>query len=379
MGKNRFKKREKTSLEDRRKNIKETRNKENVAVKKTSSTYSVDQLLDKAEEFLDNFDYDLAQKFCQRALEVDRENIRALELTGSVLLELGDQESAEQCFLRSVEISPEEGHAKYMYLGQLNKGADAIKYFSKGIELMIQAQQKEAEIVGASNISEDKPVAPIDISNAYCSIAEIYMTDCCFDDSAESKCKENIESAISSDPNNAEAYQLKASYLLSLDQKQEGKEMINKSLSLWLPKAKCKEEELPDTEFDPVQIVPLSFESRINTCRILIEVEEYQSAVDVAEGLLDENDEDPQVWYLIGWANYLQGEDYKNNARFYLNKAHKVYKKNNYDDPDLYKHIEELLQELPPGYDDDDDDDGGLLHEQDLDAIHSSDEEDMEH
>ena len=31
-----------------------------------------------------------------------------------------------------------------------------------------------------------------------------------------------------------------------------------------------------------------------------------------------------KVWYMLGWINYLQGEDYKNNARFYLTKAKKV-------------------------------------------------------
>jgi hypothetical protein len=54
----------------------------------------------------------------------------------------------------------------------------------------------------------------------------------------------------------------------------------------------------------------------------------FQTAIDIAEGLLDENDEIPQVWYLIGWANYLMGEDFKGNARFYLNKCKKVKSEN---------------------------------------------------
>ena len=46
--------------------------------------------------------------------------------------------------------------------------------------------------------------------------------------------------------------------------------------------------------------------------------------MEVLELLLDQNDENPQVWYLLGWANFLHGEDYKENARFYLTKAKKV-------------------------------------------------------
>lgn len=50
----------------------------------------------------------------------------------------------------------------------------------------------------------------------------------------------------------------------------------------------------------------------------------YQTAVDVLEGLLDEDDEVPQVWYMIGWANYLQGPDYKENTRYYLQQCKQV-------------------------------------------------------
>ena len=49
-----------------------------------------------------------------------------------------------------------------------------------------------------------------------------------------------------------------------------------------------------------------------------------QEATDVLETLLDEDDEVPDVWYLLGWANYLHGKDYYNNARHYLAKAKEV-------------------------------------------------------
>ena len=38
---------------------------------------------------MDEYKYELAQKFCERALEMDADNVRALELTASLLLELG--------------------------------------------------------------------------------------------------------------------------------------------------------------------------------------------------------------------------------------------------------------------------------------------------
>lgn len=42
------------------------------------------------------------------------------------------------------------------------------------------------------------------------------------------------------------------------------------------------------------------------------------------ELLLDEDEDVPNVWYMLGWANYLQGVDYAANARHYLSKARMV-------------------------------------------------------
>ena len=44
-----------------------------------------------------------------------------------------------------------------------------------------------------------------------------------------------------------------------------------------------------------------------------------------AKSAIDENDEDVQVWYMLGWVSYLQGEDYKGNSRHYLSKAKEVF------------------------------------------------------
>lgn len=38
-----------------------------------------------------------------------------------------------------MELSPDGGHSKYMYLGQIHTGAEAVQYFSKGIEVMLKA------------------------------------------------------------------------------------------------------------------------------------------------------------------------------------------------------------------------------------------------
>ena len=51
-----------------------------------------------------------------------------------------------QCFGRAIEVNPEEGHGKYMYMGQLMSGLDAIQCFRKGVELMEKAMQATATL-----------------------------------------------------------------------------------------------------------------------------------------------------------------------------------------------------------------------------------------
>lgn len=383
MGKKKFKRQPGASLDDRRKVLREARKQlaTESASRKTAPQYSVDKLLDKAEDCIDRFEYELAQKFCQRALEIEADNIRALETTGTLLLELGNPESAKQCFGRAVELSPNEGHEKYMYLGQLFDGAQAVECYQKGIELMSKEREKQQANELAAACGGSKVVTDSEISGAYSAVAEIYMTDLCFEEEAESKCKMYIEKAIDIDKDNPEGYQLMASFLLSKEDKENAKIMMKKSVSLWLPKFKALDTvEVADQEqIDPVETVPLGYDARISTTKILIEVEEFETAVDVAEGLLDENDEVPQVWYLIGWANFLMGEDFKGNARFYLNKCKKLCVKLKYEDEELLKHVDELLAELGPGNDDDDEDEETAENIPEIEIDSDSEEEKMDH
>lgn len=43
-----------------------------------------------------------------------------------------------------MEVNPESGHSKYMYLGQLFEGAEAIQFFQKGIELMVKEREAQS-------------------------------------------------------------------------------------------------------------------------------------------------------------------------------------------------------------------------------------------
>ncbi|XP_056299640.1 uncharacterized protein si:dkey-12j5.1 isoform X2 [Pseudoliparis swirei] len=343
----------------------------NKAKKKTAEKYSVQQLLEKTEECMDSFDFEMAGLFCQRALDVESTNLQALDMQGHICSELGETQKAKGAFLHAVELSPDEGHSKYMYLGQIHTGQEAVNYYTKGIQVLLSTLDKQAQTTaqaGAAAPPDEDTELPTakDVCVAYCSMAEIYLTDLCMEEGAADKCKEFIERALQYHHDNPEALQLMASYLFSTERNQEGKEYLLKSVGMWLPAQKQSAASFSTEEEMQDNIPP--YESRVTTAKLLIESEEFEMAVDVLEGLLDEDDEVVQVWYLSGWVCYLQLEKAKEQqeregrevteeeteewnalkeaARSYLTKATKLYSKLRCDDQPMLEHVEQLLGDL---------------------------------
>ncbi|XP_051575690.1 uncharacterized protein LOC127453411 [Myxocyprinus asiaticus] len=377
--------------------------------KKTAEKFTIDQLLEKTEECIDNFDFGMARLFCERALDIEPTNLTILDVLGNICAELGDVEKAKQIFLKAMELSPNEGHSKYMYLGQIHTGMEAVQYFSKGTEVMLNTmdnQANEANAFGAAAFPSEGAVTKKDVSVAFCSIAEIFFTDLYMEEGAADRCKEAIYKALQFNEHNPEALQLMASYLFSIAKTEEGHECLKKSVSSWLPSLQKKEESSARAEHDTEEeeedekknnIPP--YESRITTAKLLIEAEEYEMATEGLEDLLGEDDEVVQesVWYLLGWLFYLQldKQDLTNNpvnlkkksAWTYLTKAKKDHGVGAVcEDAPMLEHTKQLLAELGgEGYeaevDDDDDEAGPSLEDIEDNFIQSNDEEEdaMDH
>lgn len=115
---------------------------------------------------------------------------------------------------------------------------------------------------------------------------------------------------------------------------------MTSSLNLWLPKYEMlRENKLESGEFDPVEVCPLLYTTRISTAQMLIELEMWEEGSKVLDGLTEEDDEVVNTWYLLGWLNYLRASSgdqmFKGNARFYLKKAQKANKVNPTEDREM--------------------------------------------
>lgn len=45
-----------------------------------------------------------------------------------------------------MELSPDEGHSKYMYLGQIHTGLEAVGYYTKGIQVLLSTLEKQETV-----------------------------------------------------------------------------------------------------------------------------------------------------------------------------------------------------------------------------------------
>ncbi|KAJ1680084.1 hypothetical protein EV182_000706 [Spiromyces aspiralis] len=296
--------------------------------------YTIDQLLNKSQELIDGGEYELALQFCVRAHEMDDQNTRALLQAATVQLEIGDIEPA---YNKCVELEPDTGYIKYLYLGQLSGELEAVKYFEKGLEIMYK------ELEAAKPGSDEARDLRRKISEAHISITEIYLTDCCYEPDAEKQCETNLDKAIAVDPECPDAHQTYASVKLSQQRIEEAKQCLEKSISLW-------------KDLEPGHPNIPSYDSRLTLVRLHLECQLYEKALDLLETLQKENDESVDLWYLYGWTYFLRGDskdvsteeksDAWNEARDCLERALALAATREYDDSALTEHARELVEKI---------------------------------
>lgn len=97
---------------------------------------SPEVLYERAQDALTREDYDSALSMLKSAVELDPQNPEIHDAYGSLLAECGRAEEAVAVLRQSVVISPDAGHEKYLYLGQLLAGQEAVNAVSKGVEIL---------------------------------------------------------------------------------------------------------------------------------------------------------------------------------------------------------------------------------------------------
>jgi tetratricopeptide (TPR) repeat protein len=248
----------------------------------------------------------------------------------------------------------EQKAALHFYIGQLCEGQDALKAYKFGIDLLEKAltsRQKQSESSSTAELSctgatdQDSSTQPSPqqllqetqrlLASAYCSTAELYLTDLCFEENAEQECEFYIQKSLALKDATGESSidALQAVSSLRLSQKR-GVEAVDPILCVYAKLKRgcealakltglCDDDKAADEqqaqellELDSAQNLP-DFEFRCQTAKLLLEctaVLKEQSdlrwrncakaAVLVLGSLMAENDEVIEIWFLMGEANY---------------------------------------------------------------------------
>ncbi|KAI8923712.1 hypothetical protein BC831DRAFT_469659 [Entophlyctis helioformis] len=254
-------------------------------------------------------------------------------------------QSARHAFQKSIELAPGDNHEKYLYLGQLTLARNRL---IQAIPIGPQADLAQAY--------RNK------LGSALCSMTEIYMTDCCDEPEAESKCEEYMQHALEQNPSNPEVHQTLASVRLSQSRPEDASKSLQTSMDLWYREpGQGNADGDGDADMDgmdadadaPLVVDPNwpVYPVRIALSKLLMEVALHERALAVLQTCQAENDEDPEMWYLFGWC-YLQlaqvpgddNADYMDDAKECFESVLNIEKKEpGSADPEILQHIQQLL------------------------------------
>ncbi|KAI8815659.1 uncharacterized protein EV422DRAFT_548602 [Fimicolochytrium jonesii] len=310
-------------------------------------------LLAHAQKALDACHPNLARKFLLRAYSVSPQNPHVLLQLGVVEMErmnaagedddpedVADEEErdldtetrvhncairAREYFLEAVRLWGEAGwvvdeiYEAHLYLGQLSAGKVALEYYDSAANLLSVALQKAGvdtmKATPAVSTSAATSLLLRKLSNALCSMAEIYMTDCCDFEEAESKCQSYAQRATEIDPQNPEAHQTLASVRMSQCRPDDARKSLETSMDIWInsipqPILASEQQQQASSSSSPSHPTPPAippYPARINLTKLLLELSMHDRALAVLKTIEEENDEDLELWYLYGYCLYRMG------------------------------------------------------------------------
>lgn len=150
---------------------------------------SVERLLQQAQEALAAIQLEDAIDLYLQALQLQPENTNIMDALADIYLQVGEAETALTLLRQSIALAPETNGVKWMFLAQLIAGKESLEAYKKGIEVLVKTLQETVDSVQQINLQKT-------ISSAFCGVAELFMTDLCFEEHAEQSCEEAVNQAI---------------------------------------------------------------------------------------------------------------------------------------------------------------------------------------
>mmetsp|Transcript_43 Transcript_43/g.77 ORF Transcript_43/g.77 Transcript_43/m.77 type:complete len:437 (-) Transcript_43:4170-5480(-) len=362
------------------------------SAKKKAPEASLDDLLKVASTAMESLDIERAyEAYCQASIQLkngkvptDGKNggvddlIHVLEKMGELQVSIGDQDLAKEHFVQSLRLLDErktespmnisyyETHSSLcFYIGQLSLENEALEAYQSGIRSLeksmelLEGGQEDVAMEDTTDGADNNQAMLLKqkLSAAYCNIAELYLTDLCEEETAESDCEQYLEKALQLKDTDGEplvdALQTAASLRLSQQQRQmeaipfvlrayEKQRVGSEALAtlVGLGDNTVNEENVKGQAQELLEVEAANnlpeFEFRCQTAKLLLECaglvkgdgsrsdQEKQcisAAISVLGSLLAQNDEVIEIWYLTGCAFAAKQPPMVETAKFHLERA----------------------------------------------------------
>eukprot|EP00397_Hematodinium_sp_SG-2012_P050480 GEMP01058700.1.p1 GENE.GEMP01058700.1~~GEMP01058700.1.p1 ORF type:complete len:303 (+),score=61.90 GEMP01058700.1:25-909(+) len=227
------------------------------------------ELLERAQECQDQIppDFESAMELYTKALGIEPNDVSVLESFGEFFCHQGCVEEARELLLKAVSLCPDRSAGKYFYLGQMAEGREALQYFEQGLA-----------------IEDDDPNNKASRVSAFCSVAELFMTDLCDEEDAQANVEKALAAACQLDGSSVEALASSAMYRKVIGELDVAKEHCRNAVG---ELSRMQPDDQPSSEI------------RLSLCKTMIDLALVEDVLPLLQHLLDEDEEDVQAWYLL--------------------------------------------------------------------------------
>jgi tetratricopeptide (TPR) repeat protein len=326
---------------------------------------SAEELIQSAEEHFSRGDFEGGLSALQKAVTQSPHDAEILAQVADLQMQVGLAEEAEQTVGRVLQSGGPVPPAVWMMQGQLLSGSDSLEAYERGVDIILDSypQLNARALLGSSQPnavatalspgtiqaalgrSEEEAVAADLLSSAYASIAELYLTDLQEGDETDRLCEDHLAQALALSPFHVDS--LLALTSLKIDQadipstlrllKRRIVPLVVPSFTFQQEQKDEEDEEEDDSLFHTnspaVQTHEIPYHTRMQAAKLLLESSTEDSllaepAAIIVSGLLEEDEENIELWYLMGVVNLSTNPPDREGAVEALERAQEMLEAN---------------------------------------------------
>lgn len=278
-----------------------------------------DKLLRKGDKLMIRSDLEGAQKVFIEALKeaCDNDERAAVHdsLAQTYVADPDTHQTAIQHLLEAEKLKPGSSHERYLALGQLHSGMESLHYYQQGIaKVKHELGELPPALPGEDpDVTDERNSLNEVLSNAYCAIADLYVTDLCDEDNAQNECEKNLHDSVRACPSNPEPYRAMGNLKMILGEHEEARKIVKHAFKLVMTQRE-EGKEMPE------------FVARCELAKMLLELQEWTNAAELFVTLIEEDRNIAEIWYLAGVAltNIAQSEEENRGQNAYAAAMHFV-------------------------------------------------------